>query len=64
MNSMVIVESQARNPQLRYAVVVLSNVLRKNSSEVHQNMAFQIHRIIQDLHPERGSVLGGAGETP
>ncbi len=53
MNSMVIVESHDRDPQIRYAVVVLSNVLRKNSSEVHQQMGAEIHRIIQGFHPER-----------
>ena len=53
MNSMVIIESHDRDPQIRYAVVVLSNVLRKNSSEVHQEMGARIHRIIQGYHPER-----------
>ena len=53
MNSMVIIESHDRDPQIRYAVVVLSNVLRKNSSEVHQEMGAKIHRIIQGFHPER-----------
>ena len=41
MNSMVVIESIDRDPPLRYAVVVLSNVLRKNSSEVHQEFAYQ-----------------------
>ena len=54
MNSMVIIESNDRDPQLRYAVVVLSNVLRKNSSEVHQEMGHKIHRIIQGLHTTAG----------
>jgi hypothetical protein len=52
MNSMVIIESHDRNPQIRYAVVVLSNVLRKNSKDVHQEMGAHIHRIIQGFHPE------------
>ena len=52
MNSMVIIESHDRNPKIRYAVVVLSNVLRKNSSEVHQDMGDKIHRIIQGFHPK------------
>ena len=55
MNSMVVVESIDRDPPLRYAVVVLSNVLRKNSSEVHQEFAHRIHRIIESLHPKRGA---------
>ena len=51
MNSMVVVESIDRDPPLRYAVVVLSNVLRKNSSEVHKEFASRIHRIMESLHP-------------
>jgi hypothetical protein len=55
MNSMVIIESHDRDPQIRYAVVVLSNVLRKNSSEVHQEMGARIHEIIRGFHPERAT---------
>jgi hypothetical protein len=51
MNSMVLVETHDRNPPLRYAVAVLSNVLRKNSSDVHQQLALGIHRLIESLHP-------------
>jgi hypothetical protein len=51
MNSMVVIESTDRDPPLRYAVVVLSNVLRKNSSEVHQEFAHRIHRIMESFHP-------------
>jgi len=58
MNSMVVVESIDRDPPLRYAVVVLSNVLRKNSSEVHQEFATKIHRIMESLHPKGGAVPG------
>lgn len=54
MNSMVLVETQSRNPVLRYVVVVLSNVLRKNSAEVHVNLATQIHHAIEAMHPESG----------
>jgi hypothetical protein len=53
MNSMVVIESIDRDPQLRYAVVLLSNVLRKNSSEVHQEIGFKIHRIMEGYHPPR-----------
>jgi hypothetical protein len=55
MNSMVVIESIDRDPPLRYAVVVLSNVLRKNSSEVHQEFAFRIHQIMESLHPKGGA---------
>jgi hypothetical protein len=51
MNSVVVVETVGRNPELRYAVVVLSNVLKKNSSDVHQALAERIHRIIESFHP-------------
>jgi len=43
-------------------VVVLSNVLRKNSSEVHQEFAFGIHRIMESLH-RKGGVAAEAGAT-
>jgi len=52
MNSMVVVETVDREPALRYAVVVLSNVLRKNSSELHQQLGFDIHKIIGSMHPK------------
>jgi hypothetical protein len=51
MNSMVLVETLDRNPPLRYAVAVLSNVLKKNSAEVHANLALEIHRMIEAAHP-------------
>jgi len=63
MNSMVIVESLDRDPQLRYAVVVLSNVLRKNSSEVHQEMGSRIHHVIESLHPEHHAATGAQDAT-
>jgi hypothetical protein len=59
MNSMVVVETIDRDPPVRYAVVVLSNVLRKDSSELHQELAFEIHRIIQSFHPK--GALGSLG---
>ena len=58
MNSMVVIESVDRKPPLHYAVVVLSNVLRKNSSEVHQDFASKIHRIMESLHPQGGGAIG------
>jgi len=52
MNSMVLVETHDRNPPLRYAVAVLSNVLKKNSAEVHANLALEIHRMLEAAHPQ------------
>jgi hypothetical protein len=51
MNSMVLVETSHRNPPLRYAVAVLSNVLKKDSAETHAQLALEIHRLIEAAHP-------------
>lgn len=51
MNSVVEVETFDRQPPLRYVVAVLSNVLRKDSAEVHAGLALEIHRMIEALHP-------------
>ncbi|MBW2267553.1 MAG: serine hydrolase [Deltaproteobacteria bacterium] len=50
MNSMVVIESVGQTSELRYAVVVLSNVLRKDSSALHQQLGYDIHRVIESLH--------------
>jgi hypothetical protein len=47
LNSVAIVEAPAADPQLYYMVVVMSNVLRKNSAVVHQTLATRIHRMLQ-----------------
>jgi len=51
MNSLALVESIGRTPQLRYITVVLSNVLRKNSADAHQELATSIHKLIEAKHP-------------
>jgi len=53
MNSLVLVETPGRNPPLRYGVAVLSNVLKKDSAEVHAALALEIHRLIEARHPEK-----------
>jgi hypothetical protein len=53
MNSLVLVETPGRNPPLRYGVAVLSNVLKKDSAEVHAALALDIHRLIEARHPEQ-----------
>jgi hypothetical protein len=73
MNSIAIVEYDGGTTQLRYIVALLSNVLHKNSIEVHQALARRIHSVIAARHgvtlppptrsPERigsqeGDVLG------
>ena len=56
MNSIAIVESREKGRSLHYLVVVLSNVLRKNSAVAHQTLGTRIHRLIASMHP--------AGTTP
>ncbi len=49
MNSVAIVETQGRKP-LHYVAVILSNVLRKNSKDLHVAMAADVHRLIRASH--------------
>ncbi len=51
MNSVAIVESPPEEGNLYYMVVVISNVLRKNSAVEHQTLGTRIHRLIQKNHP-------------
>jgi hypothetical protein len=51
MNSVAIIESPADEGNLYYMVVVISNVLRKNSAVEHQTLATRIHRLMQKAHP-------------
>jgi hypothetical protein len=51
MNSIAIVETPDRKVPLHYMVVVMSNVLRKNSAVAHQTLATRIHRLIESFHP-------------
>jgi hypothetical protein len=50
LNSVAIIEAPAAEPQLYYMVVVMSNVLRKNSAVVHQTLATRIHRMLQKYY--------------
>lgn len=52
MNSFAIVESPAGERKLHYLVMLISNVLRKNSAYDHQALAKEIHKIIEAAHPE------------
>ena len=60
LNSVAIVETGENDRSLDYIVVVLSNVLKKNSSEQHQELAKSIHRLIESFHPPAAP----AGATP
>ncbi len=55
MNSAAIVETRPEEGGLRYLVVVLSNVLRKNSAVEHQTLGLRIHRMLEKRHPWEGS---------
>ena len=50
LNSVGIIEAPAADPQLYYMVVVMSNVLRKNSAVVHQTLATRIHRVLEKYY--------------
>lgn len=54
MNSVTMVESVDQKQKLHYIAVVLSNVLRKNSSEAHRLLGTQVHQLIQSRHPMEG----------
>jgi len=47
MNSVVIIEQEIDTVKLQYMVVVLSNVLKKNSADVHQQLGAGIHQLIK-----------------
>jgi hypothetical protein len=50
MNSVAIIEQEIDGVNLRYMVIVISNVLRKNGAVEHQNLATGIHRLIKKDH--------------
>ena len=50
MNSVAIIEQEIDDVQLRYLVIVVSNVLRKNSAVEHQTLGTEIHRLIKQNH--------------
>ncbi|MFM1892458.1 MAG: hypothetical protein RLZ44_1535 [Pseudomonadota bacterium] len=51
MNSFAMIESPAGERRLHYMVMLISNVLRKNSAYDHQTLATQIHQLIDQAHP-------------
>lgn len=50
--SIALVEYPAEAPRLRYAVAVMSNVLKKNSAVAHQTLALRIHRMVEARHAD------------
>ncbi len=51
MNSFAIIESPAGERRLHYMVMLISNVLRKNSAYDHLVLANRIHALIDQAHP-------------
>ena len=64
LNSVTMVETNEPDSKLRYVVVLLSNVLRKNSAEVHKRLATEIHRIIEGYAAFRAEASGSSGIEP
>lgn len=65
MNSVAIVEEEVEGVKLQYMVVVISNVLRRNSAVDHQTLGTQIHRLIKKDHqPAPAPVPAAAPEAP
>ena len=50
MNSFAIVESAAAERELHYMVMLISNVLRKNSAVDHQTLGTRIQRLMEAAH--------------
>lgn len=64
MHSVAIVESPATERRLYYLVVVMSNVLRKNSAVDHQALGTTLHRLVERRHPvvEQAAVPAGTAQ--
>jgi hypothetical protein len=60
LNSVTLVETHDPQQPLTYIVVVLSNVLKKDSAEEHENLATRIHQLIESRHPRRAAESGAA----
>jgi hypothetical protein len=53
LNSVTMVETDEPGRQLQYIVVLLSNVLRKDSAKIHKQLATEIHELMERDHPPR-----------
>ena len=53
LGSVALVEYPAGAPALRYAVALMSNVLRVNSAVAPQTLALRIHRLVESAHLAR-----------
>jgi hypothetical protein len=59
LNSVTMVETDEPGRRLQYVVVLLSNVLRKDSAQIHKQVATQIHEMMERDHPPREAAPGG-----
>jgi len=50
MNSAAIVEQEVDGVRLHYIVILISNVLRRNSAEAHRALGTELHRLIMRRH--------------
>lgn len=50
MNSVAIIEQEIEGTKLHYIIVVLSNILRKNSAVEHQALGVDIHNLMRVKH--------------
>ena len=53
LNSVTMLETDESGRRLQYIVVLLSNVLRKDSAQIHKRLATEIHQIMERDHPPR-----------
>jgi hypothetical protein len=53
LNSVTMVETNEPGRRLQYIVVLLSNVLRKDSAQIHKQIATEIHEMMERDHPPR-----------
>jgi hypothetical protein len=51
LNSVTMVETNEPGRKLQYIVVLLSNVLRKDSAQIHKQLATDIHELMERDHP-------------
>jgi hypothetical protein len=64
MNSIAVVESEQDGKSLHYIAVVLSNVLRKDSTDVHRALARGIHEIVERNHGVRRNPMIAPAREP
>jgi hypothetical protein len=64
MNSIAVVESEQDGKSLHYIAVVLSNVLRKDSTDVHRELAKGIHQLLETRHGVRPIPMLAPAVTP